>query len=173
MYVKLQTSLQELSDIQRKVVEWNDGPLLVLARPRSGKTRVLTCRVARLLEQSERERFRVLALTFTNKAAHEMSNRVASLVPGLHERADIHTFHSFCAQVLRQHGAHLGIKPNFTIFSRESDRQAILDDAIGRDFLYLRHADNRLLPRIDALKTRLVDSEQSWEHLFQHKRSNA
>ena len=156
----LQTSLQELSDIQRKAVEWDDGPLLVLAGPGSGKTRVLTCRVAQLLDQSRDERFRILALTFTNKAAHEMSSRVTTLVPGLKERADIHTFHSFCAQVLRQHGAHLGIKPDFAIFSRTSDRQAVLDDAVGRAAQRSRREDQRFLPMIDTLKTRLIGPEQ-------------
>ena len=156
----LKTTLQELSDVQRKAVEWNDGPLLVLAGPGSGKTRVLTCRIARLLDQSRDERFRILALTFTNKAAHEMSNRVTTLVPGLEERADIHTFHSFCAQVLRQHGAHLGIKPNFAIFSRTSDRQAVLDDAIGRDAQRSGRENHRFLPMIDALKARLIGPEQ-------------
>ena len=105
--------MQDLTDLQRKAVEWTDGPLLVLAGPGSGKTRVLTCRVARLLEASPNQRFRILALTFTNKAAHEMKTRIATLVPGSEERAEINTFHGFCVQLLRQHGVHLEIKPNF------------------------------------------------------------
>lgn len=157
----LESTLDELSAIQRKAVEWEDGSLLVLAGPGSGKTRVLTCRVARLLDRSRDERFRVLALTFTNKAAHEMSRRVTTLAPGLEERADIHTFHGFCAQVLRQHGVHLGIKPDFAIYSRVTDRQAVLEDALGRDCPHRTNDDRRLLPRIDALKARLVDPAQA------------
>ena len=156
----LQTTLQELSKIQRKAVKWSDGALLVVAGPGSGKTRVLTCRVARLLYRSPDERFRILALTFTNKAAHEMSRRVTNLVPGLEERADIQTFHGFCAQVLRQHGVHLGIKPDFAIYSRRSDREAVLEDALRRDSDHFVRGDSRLLPRIDALKARLVSPEQ-------------
>jgi len=95
MVTPLETTLRELSDIQRKAVEWDDGALLVLAGPGCGKTRVLTCRAARLLDRSRDERFRILALTFTNKAAHEMSNRLTTLAPGLAERAGIHTFHGF------------------------------------------------------------------------------
>ncbi len=152
----LETTLRELSAIQRKAVEWDDGNLLVLAGPGSGKTRVLTCRAAVLLDQSPRERFRVLALTFTNKAANEMSRRVADLAPGLEERADIHTFHSFCAQVLRQHGAHLGIKPDFAIYSRMCDRRAVLEDALRREPRTFQNEDRRLLPTIDNLKARLV-----------------
>src|SRR6266545_3424621 len=99
---------ESLSPIQRQAVEWNEGPLLVLAGPGSGKTQVLTCRIARLLDSSKEQNFRVLALTFTNKAADEMKGRVGEFVPGLEDRANIGTFHSFCGQILRQHGVHLG-----------------------------------------------------------------
>ena len=157
----LERKLHELSAIQRRAVEWQDGSLLVLAGPGSGKTRVLTCRVAQLLDRSQDERFRVLALTFTNKAAHEMSSRVTKLAPGLEGRADIHTFHGFCAHVLRQHGVHLGIRPDFAIYPRTTDRQAVLEDALGRDCARVSSDDRRLLPRIDALKARLVDPRQA------------
>ena len=157
----LETTLDKLSDIQREAVEWDDGPMLVLAGPGSGKTRVLTCRVARILNRSPDERFRVLALTFTNKAAREMESRVTDLVPNIAERADIDTFHGFCAQALRQHGAHLNIKPDFAIYSQTSDRQAVLEDAIRRDTGNSSHLNSRVLPLIDVMKSRLVSPEQS------------
>ncbi|MDE2973220.1 MAG: ATP-dependent helicase [Gemmatimonadota bacterium] len=159
----LASTLRELSAIQQRAVEWHDGPLLVLAGPGSGKTRVLTCRIARILDQSPDERFRVLALTFTTKAAHEMTTRVAALTPGLEERADIHTFHGFCAGVLRQHGVHLGIKPDFAIYSNARDRRSVLQDALARGTSYPDRADQRLLPRIDYLKARLVGADQAEE----------
>ena len=162
----LQASLDELTDVQRQAVGWEDGPLLVLAGPGSGKTRVLTCRIARLLDSSPDRRFRILALTFTNKAADEMAARVAALVPGLEGRANIGTFHAFCAQVLRQHGVHLGIKPDFAIYSQVEDRQAVLEDALGRDLGQdWRHEDLRLLPLIDHLKIRLVEPESAEGHI--------
>ena len=162
----LEEATQELTDIQRQAVEWDDGALLVLAGPGSGKTRVLTCRIARLLNSSPDRRFRILALTFTNKAAHEMTSRLTGLVPGLEGRATVDTFHGFCAQVLRQHGVHLGIKSDFAIYSRTEDRQAVLEDALNRD-----HGQNwnqrnfRLLPLIDHLKTRLVEPDKAEQHI--------
>lgn len=162
----LETSLSQLTAIQRKAVDWDDGSLLVLAGPGSGKTRVLTCRVARLLDSSPDQRFRILALTFTNKAANEMRSRVTALVPGLERRANIDTFHGFCAQVLRQHGVHLGIKPDFAIYSRTADRQAVLEDAISRDSgQNWKNGSFRPLPLIDHLKTRLVEPGKAEERI--------
>ena len=133
MSSSLESTLDKLTEIQRRAVDWNNGPMLVLAGPGSGKTRVLTCRIARLLDSSRDQRFRILGLTFTNKAASQMSSLVTALVPGLEGRTSIDTFHGFCAQVLRQHGVHLGIKPDFAIYSLTADRQAVLEDALGRD----------------------------------------
>lgn len=157
----LETALRGLSPDQRKAAEWDDGPLLVLGGPGSGKTHVLACRIARLLDRSRDERFRILALTFTHRAARKMSDRLAALAPGLEGRADVHTFHSFCVQVLRQHGVHLGIKPDFAIYSLESDRQAVLADAVRRATKYFDSEDRRLppkrlLPEIDSMKARLI-----------------
>lgn len=164
----LEAALARLTDIQRKAVFWVNGPLLVLAGPGSGKTQVLTCRVANLLRSGEQDSFRILALTFTNKAADEMQERVSKLVPGMEERALITTFHSFCGQVLRQHGVHIGISPNFTIYSRDEDRRSILMDALRKFQLPSgRSADNELnlLGLVDRLKSRLIAPERAAEAL--------
>ncbi len=161
----IESTFRELTDMQRKAVEWESGPLLVLAGPGSGKTRVLTCRMARLLQDSPDERFRVLALTFTNKAAHEMRTRIAALGPSIEERAYIDTFHGFCAQLLRQHGTHCGVKPSFEIYSRTVDRQAVLADALRRKAGCFGSDDIGLLPRIDTLKGCLIGPEQASSHL--------
>ena len=102
-------TFQNLNENQRRAVEWTGGPLLVLAGPGSGKTSVLTLRVARLLEQDENAA--ALALTFTNKAAAEMRTRVDRLLGEHADRARLCTFHAFAADVLGQHGSHIGIRP--------------------------------------------------------------
>ena len=156
----LQTALSKLTDIQRRAVDWTDGAVLVLAGPGSGKTQVLTCRIAQLLAASPEKNFRILALTFTNKAADEMKTRVAIFVPGLEERANIGTFHSFCGQILRQHGVHVQIKPDFAIYSQDDDRQAVLEDALTEAAAHggpFSLEDVRLLPLIDRMKSRLIE----------------
>jgi DNA helicase II / ATP-dependent DNA helicase PcrA len=155
-----ESALAKLTDIQRQAVEWDQGPLLVLAGPGSGKTQVLTCRIARLLDASRERNFRILALTFTNKAADEMKSRVAAFVPGLEERANIGTFHSFCGQILRQHGVHIGINPDFAIYSADDDRRAVLEDALQAAQLKGRPVsldDVKFLGVIDRLKSRLIE----------------
>lgn len=156
----LEIAMAQLTEIQQQAVDWDQGPLLVLAGPGSGKTQVLTCRIARLLDASRDNNFRVLALTFTNKAADEMKHRVEAFVPGLEERANIGTFHNFCAQILRQHGIHLGINPDFAIYSTDDDRRAVLEDALRRaesEGQAVSAEDIRYLGLIDHMKARLIE----------------
>jgi len=161
----LRTAFEKLTDIQRQAVAHGEGAMLVLAGPGSGKTQVLTCRISRLLDEGRDKSFRVLALTFTNKAADEMKERIANFVPGLEARAIIGTFHSFCGQVLRQHGVHLGIRPDFAIYSRDDDRKAVLEDALKRADL---DADNvRNLGLIDRMKTLLIKPKDAPSRLTQ------
>src|SRR5216683_6949803 len=98
--------LATLNANQRTAVDWKGKPLLVLAGPGSGKTLVLTLRVAELLRKSKGKRFKVLGLTFTNKAATEMRERVEDLVPEAADRTLLTTFHSFEADILRKNGSH-------------------------------------------------------------------
>jgi len=158
----LKNAWDGLSTIQREVAEWDTGSLFVLAGPGSGKTRVLTCRIARILDSTRDKNFRVLALTFTNKAADEMRRRISDYVPGLENRVFMGTFHSFCADVLRQQGSHLGINPNFNIYSQDADLQAILSKAITEvkknSDVEIR-PDKNLLSVIHSLKSRLIFPE--------------
>jgi len=163
---ELLSAQNRLNPTQQQASGWNDGPLLVLAGPGSGKTSVLTCRIARILDQTREKAFRILGLTFTNKAADEMRTRVAELVPGEEHRLYLGTFHSFCAEALRQHGSHLGINPNFTIYSQDSDLEALLADAVERlkpVSAVVSDLDKKLLPVIQRLKSLLVFPDKCQE----------
>jgi DNA helicase-2/ATP-dependent DNA helicase PcrA len=118
--------LADLTDAQREAVTHFEGPLLILAGAGSGKTRVITRRVAWLLEQGVRPG-NILAITFTNKAAGEMRQRVEDLKPG--NRVWISTFHSLGARLLRQYGERLSLDRNFTIYD-QSDRARIVKVAL-------------------------------------------
>ncbi len=121
-----QDLLDDLTPAQREAVTHFEGPLLILAGAGSGKTRVITRRVAWLLRQGVRPG-NILAITFTNKAAGEMRQRVEALVPG--SRLWISTFHSFGARLLRQYADRLGLDRNFTIYD-QSDRARIVKMAL-------------------------------------------
>jgi DNA helicase-2/ATP-dependent DNA helicase PcrA len=118
--------LADLTAAQREAVMHMDGPLLILAGPGSGKTRVITRRVAYLLQQGVRPQ-NILAITFTNKAAREMRQRIEVLVPGT--RLWISTFHSFGVRILREHGHRVNIERNFTIYD-QSDRARLVKQAM-------------------------------------------
>jgi DNA helicase-2/ATP-dependent DNA helicase PcrA len=119
----------KLTATQQEIVDHDEGALLVVAGPGSGKTRVLTERIRRLLARPD-EHFRVLALTFTNKAANEMADRLAN-VPQIAERSFIGTMHSFCVEVLANRGKSVGIDGLPNIFENNSDRKHVLRDAIA------------------------------------------
>jgi DNA helicase II / ATP-dependent DNA helicase PcrA len=127
--------LQGLNPPQREAVSCADGPLLILAGAGSGKTRVITHRIARIVRDLGVAPSAVLAVTFTNKAAEEMRNRVAALLEGaeLASAPNVFTFHSFCVRLLRRDGAPLeqirpGFNRNFTIYDDE-DQLAIVKAA--------------------------------------------
>ena len=122
--------LEKLNSNQIAAAKWDDGPLLVLAGPGSGKTATLTARVARLVEQSHDESFRILCLTFTRKAAAEMRERLLKLVPDAKERVLLTTFHSFATDILRQHGSHFGFSPDFEILE-ESERVGLIKSILA------------------------------------------
>ena len=108
--------LESLNPTQLDAVEHTEGPLLILAGAGSGKTRVLTHRVAYLIDQGLAAPEEVLAITFTNKAAREMKDRVALLVGPDSRKMWVSTFHAFCARILRAHAEKLGYKRGFSIY---------------------------------------------------------
>jgi len=122
--------LDKLNPQQKKAVTAGNGPILVLAGPGSGKTRVLTQRVAYLIAQEGIRPYRILAVTFTNKAAREMQIRVEKLLgPQATEGMLLGTFHSTCARLLRREAEHLPLESNFVIFDAD-DQQGIVKAVI-------------------------------------------
>lgn len=117
--------LNDLNESQRKAVEYCDGPSLVIAGAGSGKTRVLTYKIAYLLSQGMKP-WNILALTFTNKAANEMKERIGALVgTDLARRLNMGTFHSVFSRILRVEAATLGYEPNFTIYDEADSRSLV------------------------------------------------
>ncbi|MGB9626286.1 MAG: ATP-dependent helicase, partial [Phycisphaerae bacterium] len=145
--------LRDLTQPQREAVMHRDGPLLVLAGPGSGKTRVITRRAA-YLAATVTEARHILAITFTNKAAEEMAQRIAAL--GVGPEMTICTFHSLCARLLRRFADRAGLPANFTIFD-QTDRLAAVKDALKRcDFADENFPPSRIEERISRLKNAMI-----------------
>jgi DNA helicase-2/ATP-dependent DNA helicase PcrA len=120
--------LSTLNPEQRAAVEHGAGPLLILAGAGSGKTRVLTYRIARLIEEGTAP-WRILAITFTNKAANEMKERVAQLTGPAGADVWVSTFHSACVRMLRRDIEKLGYAKNFVILDG-ADQQAVIKECL-------------------------------------------
>lgn len=154
--------VRDLNDEQRVVVVNTEGPALALAGPGSGKTRVLTYRIAYLIENKNIEPHRILAVTFTNKAAREMKERIAVLLPHLKTYPWISTFHSFCLRLLRETAGRglRSVPANFVIY--DDDDSLRLIKAVVRDL----ELDDKLFKpsaiaaRIGMAKSRLEDPER-------------
>lgn len=116
--------LDGLNPQQREAVEATGGPTLIIAGAGTGKTRTITCRIAKLIADGVPP-WRILAVTFTNKAAGEMRERVEKLVPGAGSKVWIYTFHSFGARLLRQHAERLNLPKDFTIYDDDDQKKII------------------------------------------------
>ncbi|NTV54381.1 MAG: UvrD-helicase domain-containing protein, partial [Syntrophaceae bacterium] len=152
--------LDNLNPPQREAVLHGDGPLLILAGAGSGKTRVITCRIAHLIRERGVDPGNILAVTFTNKAANEMKERVERMLDIPLTRLWISTFHSACVRILRQHIDRLGYKRVFVIYD-ETDRSSLIkscmaDLKIDTD----QYQPRAVAARISALKNNLTDEEQ-------------
>lgn len=156
-------TIDMLNANQRQAAEWGEGPLLVLAGPGSGKTAVLTLRIANLITNSPDERFRILGLTFTVKAANEMQNRIRELTGEESRRIKLCTFHSFCTDLLRQHGSHLGLKPDFSVITDDKDRLALLSEMRDSGELEIDDPEDSL-KKIDTMFTHGITADELPEH---------
>ncbi len=151
--------LEQLNPEQRAAVVQTEGPLLILAGAGSGKTRVISSRVAYLVGEGHAEPDEVLAVTFTNKAAAEMRERVARLLAADCSRLWVSTFHSFCARLLRREGPAIGLSRDFVIYD-SADQLAVVRRALRN-----LNIDDKVLPARQALsiisqaKNQMTDPE--------------
>lgn len=165
--------LDKLNESQREAVVYNDGPQLIIAGAGSGKTRVLTYKIAYLLQCEGVSPWNVLALTFTNKAANEMKERIGSLIGA--EQAiylNMGTFHSLFSRILRREASLIGYRPNFTIYDESDSRsliKAIVKEMNLDDKVYKPASVHAL---ISMAKNHLISAEQ-FERSSYDKGSNA
>jgi len=148
--------LAELNPAQRKAVEAISGPVLILAGPGSGKTKVITHRVAYLIKVCGASPYRIMAVTFTNKAAREMTERLYRLVGDSARDLTLGTFHAICARILRQSGKPIDIDPRFVIYD-EDDQISLLKRSLREvGFDPKQYAPRAIASAISAAKSQLL-----------------
>lgn len=149
-----------LNPMQKEAVIHTEGPLLVLAGAGSGKTRVLTHRIAYLIEEKGINPWNILAITFTNKAAGEMRERVNRLVSYGADSIWVSTFHSTCVRILRRHIESLGYSANFTIYDSDDQKTLMRHVIKSLDMDPKIYKDRAVLGYISASKNELVTAEE-------------
>jgi DNA helicase-2/ATP-dependent DNA helicase PcrA len=149
-----------LNDVQRAAVEHTDGPVLIFAGAGSGKTRVLTHRIAYLLEEKKVFPDRILAVTFTNKAAGEMKSRLERMVGAPARDLWIGTFHSMCVRMLRRDGRKVGIAPNFAIMDSDDQRAIAREVIADLDFDERQITPGAALAEISKAKNNLWSPDE-------------
>ncbi|HSL93100.1 MAG TPA: DNA helicase PcrA [Bacillota bacterium] len=157
--------LKGLNPVQKEAVAHPGGPMLILAGAGSGKTRVLTHRIAHLVHEHRVSPYSILAITFTNKAAREMQSRLGALLPGSSDNMWVSTFHSMCVRILRRDVERLGISRNFVVYDA-SDQQSLIKRCL-RDLNIdeARFTPGMMLGRISLAKNNLQSAvEFSSEH---------
>ena len=152
--------LAGLNEPQRQAVTHTGGPLLIVAGAGSGKTRVLTHRIAYLLAARDVHPGEILAITFTNKAAGEMKERVAALVGGRARLMWVSTFHSACVRILRAEHEHAGLKSTFSIYDQDDSRRLMQLVARELDLDPKRYPARALAAQVSNLKNELVDPDE-------------
>ena len=145
-----------LNDMQSAAVQYTDGPLLLLAGAGSGKTRVLTHRVAYLIEEKGVAPYNILAITFTNKAAGEMRERVDRIVSFGAESVWVSTFHSLCVRILRRHIDNLDYQTNFTIYDSD-DQKAVVKECLKKlNMDSKQYPERGIMAEISRAKERFI-----------------
>ncbi|MQF48858.1 AAA family ATPase [SAR202 cluster bacterium AC-647-N09_OGT_505m] len=151
--------LEGLNQQQKEAVETVDGPLLILAGPGSGKTRVITHRIAYLVRECGVNPYHIAAVTFTNKAAREMRERLEQLMGRHAQDLTVATFHSFCAMILRREGHHIGLDRAFVIYDQEDQLTLIKRGMETEEVDPQRFSPRSILAAISGAKSQLINAE--------------
>lgn len=151
-----------LNDRQKEAVFCTEGPLLLLAGAGAGKTKVLTHRICYLIEEKEVNPWNIMAITFTNKAAREMRERVDKLVGAGGANVWVSTFHSTCVRILRRHGEKIGYKNNFTIYDSDDQKKLIKDVCKALNIDTKQFPERSLMSEISKAKD-MYKSESEYE----------
>lgn len=154
-----QQYLNDLNEVQRRAVQHIDGPVMVIAGPGSGKTRVLTYRIAYLI-QNQVPPYQILSLTFTNKAAREMKERISRVVGEAADRVWAGTFHSIFARILRVEADKIGYPSAFTIYDRDDSRSLLNDILRELKLDKTKYNIGAVLARISSAKSNLITPER-------------
>lgn len=161
MHEKTEALLKGLNDAQREAVTVDPGPVLVLAGPGSGKTRVLTNRIAYLIHALDVAPWHIMAVTFTNKAAREMAHRLEALLGARLRGLTVGTFHATCARILRRETDNLlGYDRDFVIFDRDDQIQVVKQALAQLNLDDKKFAPARMLNGISSAKNELVTPEK-------------
>ena len=151
--------LDSLNEQQREAVQTTEGPLLILAGAGSGKTRVLTHRTAYLIDEMGVNPYNIMAITFTNKAAGEMRERIDAMVGYGSESIWVSTFHSTCVRILRRYIDRLGYSTNFTIYDAD-DQKTLMKDICKRLEIDTKlYKERMFLSVISSAKDELVEAQ--------------
>jgi DNA helicase-2/ATP-dependent DNA helicase PcrA len=151
--------LQGLNPQQEEAVKHSGSALLIVAGAGSGKTRVLSNRIAYLIATRQAHHGEILAITFTNKAAAEMRERIQALVFGKAKIMWISTFHSSCVRILRQEAANVGLKSNFSIYDSADSLRLVTQVSKSLDLDPKKFAPKAIQHKISALKNELIDAD--------------
>ena len=157
--------LATLNPAQREAAETVEGPILILAGPGSGKTRVITHRVAYLIKVCGVKPHNIMAVTFTNKAAREMEKRLEQLLGQTSEALTLGTFHAICARILRREAGVIGLNPRFVIYDAEDQLNAIKQSLQDIDLDPKQYSPHAIQSVISSAKSRLLNPQQYSERV--------
>lgn len=152
--------IKDLNPNQAEAVTYDKGPLLILAGAGCGKTKVLTHKIAHFVINSGIPSNRILGVTFTNKAANEMKERIMKLINRKYEFPYLGTFHSICAKILRNDGRHIGLEPSFTIYDTEDQKDVVKEALKSLNIDPKEINPSAILWAISNAKNDLIDPKQ-------------